>query len=232
MIKKFLNRKLDKRDKKEILQATKHFRNSVICGAAYSATMFCINQVVSNEKPTELSTFLLDSLNAGLDLATFSYVDSVLATIFKPEIHSFRQWVPWAFGTSVATTFAMAAIRTPIRNYYVTGKFSMNQYFDRLIPLSIQDAVTHISLGAASIYLPPASKMGGEFARSMAIMTLGNLGGTLAYSPFFAARNNIPMKRILIDFWNRIPYYMLDHTIFLIIHNNFDKIPYSKFLNV
>ena len=150
MIKKLLGSKLSKKDKKEIVQATKHFRDSILCGAAYSATMYCINQLVGNEKPTEFSTFLLDSLNYGIDLSANSYVDSVLTTVFKPEINNFRQWIPWAFGTSIVTTLAIQTIKTPIRNYYVTGKFSMNQYFEKLPRQAIHDSFVHVAPGAAS----------------------------------------------------------------------------------
>lgn len=231
MIKRLLRPQLSKKDKKEIMQATKNFRNSIICGAAFSATMYCINQLVEKEKPTEFSTFLLDSINFGIDLSVNSYVDSVLSTILKPEIHSFRQWVPWGFGTSIVTTLAMQAIRTPIRNYYITGKVSMNQYFDKLLQQTVHDSFVHVSLGAASIYLPPASKMGGEFARSLAAITMGHLGGTIANTPFYVINDGIPVKSILINFWNSIPYSMLDHTIYLIINNNFDKFAYSKLLS-
>lgn len=232
MIKKLLSYKLSKKDMKEIKQATKNFRNSIICGAAYSATMYCINQIVGKEKPTEFSTFLLDSINFGIDLSVNSYVDSVLATILKPEIHNFWQWVPWGFGTSIVTTLAMQAIRTPIRNYYITGKVSMNQYFDKLLQQTVHDSFVHVSLGAASIYLPPAPKMGGEFARSLAAITIGHLGGTIANTPFYVINDGIPIKSILVSFWNGIPYSMIDHTIFLIINHNFDKLAYSRYLSI
>ncbi|OHT15907.1 hypothetical protein TRFO_42202 [Tritrichomonas foetus] len=224
MIKKFLNRKLDHRDKKEIRTATIHFRNTVICGAAFHiANEIIQNTINPDSQPHEFSSLIIDSINSGIDLATFGLVDSLMMTYFKPEIRSIKQWIPWTIGTCVATTCAVRAVRTPIKNLYVNGKLSYAGYFNGILMSTAHCVGFNTSTGLAALYLPPPSKMGGSFARKTAVLTLGNLGASIATAPFLTFVYGESLGNILKSFWVTIPGIMFDHTMFELVNTAVTK---------
>ena len=204
--------------KKEIIKATKEFRNQVFFYTLLAGTTrFVRNYVDLNNRhaPEEFSTFLLKSLDGGIELAAFPFVNSIMMATFQPKIRTIGQWIPWTIQNVIIANGLYELIKVPILNYYASGNISMDGYFANLFPRTMKDSAFQVTTGLASKYLPPESKMGGKFARSTAVFTLGNLSSVLVFSDVY----RFTFRQFAAYLSRAIPDLMFDNALLTILSN-------------
>ena len=222
-----LFRRLDYYEKKNVRKAFSQFKRTVIIGAAFHyAQEFLISLISDKQAPQEPLHFLFEGLDSGVELASFQLVESLMTIYFKPIIIDWKNLLPWTVITSVASTLSLRAVKVPLKNYYVTGNLSFAGYFDKLGTKTMNSIGFNSASMLALRYLPRASNMGGEFARSTAAMIIGNLGASIATTPSLITNPISSSKMIVSSFWNVIPSIMFQNALFSIVRGSiFPQLP-------
>lgn len=235
MINKFLSRlqtpkqriKLTDDDLDDIDDVSKQFRNTMICGATFGAIRDIITILLEDQKPFyTVTTIVLDSLNTGLELSTFRFVDGISRVFLRPNVKTFKTWIPWTLMTSSIATFSNRAIMTPLSNYYFNDSISMKGYFNKIGEKVVYDAGFNMTSQIANQYLPKSEKLGGDFARSTSVIAAGSFGATIASAPLITHDKSITFTKLLRDFGHSVPLVVLDNALFTVVQKTLT--PYIK----
>ena len=103
-------------------------------------------------------------------------MNSVAVTLLKPQLSSFRQWVPWTVASSLATATVLRTLNVASQNLDLTGRLSLVGWSDGAVPGLCRQVGFQTVYGAAENWLPDPSIIGGTLAHGCAAMAIVSLG--------------------------------------------------------
>lgn len=176
--------KLSKSDKALINYFAHSFRGDFLRGARFQAIKNLSDLVLpQNSFLQDPVVFAHRCVMTGLGFSLYPLVDSVGQVIVKPDLQSYRKFVPWTFSTALVSSAVTNAVSL-IGSCMIEGKSAFTGWHQRLLPSAASTGGFQLGMRLAHDILPQPCKMGGVFAHSTAVMAMGDLVGSVCRAPF------------------------------------------------
>jgi hypothetical protein len=145
-----------------------------------------------------VSSIIGHSLLNSFDIILHPAIEIATYVLFKPDITKLPIWISLKSGTSVLSSLVVHGIRVVSQNLYIHGTLSLNGFSSNLLPYIGQRVGFSTGMGLARYFLPEAADLGGTYAREVAVISIGFLGGRSL--EWLADGGSSPFSRVLTDY--------------------------------
>jgi hypothetical protein len=213
-------------EKEDVRDALKRFGHTFVRAAVFGALRDVTTIAMDvHHTPFHNLAIVLDSIWTGLEFATFPLVNSLSYKFLRPNITSYRAWIPWTVGTSLATAVALRTVETPLMNYYRQRKATVQGWLSRSEASRIVKFVgMNTVMTIADRVLPDARKMGGEFSRRAASFALGELAGSAIATPLLVEKGEGLISGTVRRCLTTFPLALFDHAVYSAVSLGIDRI--------
>lgn len=164
------------------------FRRDFVVGAVFGACREVLTNLSATSPPTVFRPgFGEGVVMTGFQLSVFPLVDSLARAHFRPQIRTVPQWAWWTVRTSALSSFILKFLEVTVKK---GRKMRPIEDVVKRSPIPIASGIGfELGAGLAQIYLPPAQKMGGSFARNAAGLVIADGASTAALIPFMGTKS-------------------------------------------
>jgi hypothetical protein len=213
-------------EKEDVSAALKQFGHTFFRAAVFGALRDLTTIATDvHHTPFHSTAIVLDSIWTGLEFASFPLVNTLSYHLFRPNITTFRAWIPWTVGTSLATAVALRTVEMPLMNFYRHRAASMRGWLSRAEASRIVKFVGMNTVTAvADRVLPDADAMGGAFSRGAASFALGELAGSALATPLLVEKGEGIVSGTVRRCLTTLPLALFDHAVYSAVSRGIDRI--------
>jgi hypothetical protein len=205
---------LSEGDKKELRLAANFSKISFLRVAAGDFAGSTVTALFANEY--DFVPVLGRSLYLGLDFALFPLIDRAAYLLFKPKLSRLRVYVPWTAATSIVSMAIVRTVKVAVQNKYINNSWSLRGWTAGAARSFSHRAGFNTAYGLTRHFLPPASKMGGAFARDTASVALAGFGG--AVLEWTVSGFRYPVSQLVLWYIAGLPNLLLNMAMFSTRH--------------
>jgi hypothetical protein len=199
-------------DKQDLIDSIRQFRIDFVHGLLFAGTVEFLNVfLVHRPMSFDLPRSVFSCMRSARDLAAYPLVNSVALTLLKPNLSSFRQWLPWTVASSLTTATVLRTVNVASQNLDLTGRLSLVSWSDGAIPELCRQVGFQTVYGAAEHWLPDPSIMGGTLAHGCAAMAIASLGEAIVSH---VAQKRGGLAASYYRFVESLPIVMFDAALF------------------
>lgn len=164
----------------ELRHTLKKSANLAIYGAGYQAVKQSIMIAMNRDYRPSPRLVIANCAETATTLASFKLVDGVAYSLTKPDLGTFRRWLPF----TITTAAAAGALNHAVKKMIFSQNFTKSPETESQNVPSLSVDVAHsigfnVTRSVAKMLLP----RWGKYPRTTAALGVANIGGALAVMP-------------------------------------------------